>query len=82
MLSDPGTSPINGWQLAWTFPGDQKISQLWTATYTQTARRSSTTSPTTRRSQRRHSVTIGFTGTFTNSDTSPSSFSVNGSACT
>jgi hypothetical protein len=27
------------------------------------------------------SVTIGFTGTYTNSDASPASFSVNGTAC-
>jgi cellulase/cellobiase CelA1 len=28
-------SAINGWTLAWTFPGNQTITNLWNGTYTQ-----------------------------------------------
>ncbi|MFD0823006.1 cellulose binding domain-containing protein, partial [Micromonospora zhanjiangensis] len=30
-----GSSPINGWTVSWTFPNGQKISQLWSGSYTQ-----------------------------------------------
>jgi endoglucanase len=82
VLTNTGTSAISPWTLTWTFPGDQKISQLWTASYTQSGEAvtavnesyNATIAPAA-------SVTIGFTGTFTNSDASPAAFSVNGTAC-
>ena len=75
-------SAINGWKLNWTFPGDQKISSLWNATYTQSGEQvtataeayNATISPS-------GTITIGFTGTFTSNDTAPTAFSVNGTAC-
>ncbi|WP_204295792.1 lytic polysaccharide monooxygenase [Actinoplanes campanulatus] len=24
-----GTTPVNGWNISWTFPGDQKVAQVW-----------------------------------------------------
>ena len=30
-----GSAGLNGWQVGWTFPGSQQISQMWSATYTQ-----------------------------------------------
>ncbi|HEV2345029.1 MAG TPA: cellulase family glycosylhydrolase [Actinocrinis sp.] len=82
VLTNTGTSTINGWTINWTFPGDQKINQMWTASYTQTGEAvaatnlsyNSTIAPNA-------NVTIGFTGTFTNSDANPTSFTVNGTAC-
>jgi cellulase/cellobiase CelA1 len=35
-VTNNGTAPINGWSLGWTFPGDQKISNMWNAGFTQT----------------------------------------------
>jgi Glycosyl hydrolase family 12/Cellulose binding domain len=35
-VTNTGTAPINGWSLGWTFPGDQKISNMWNAGFTQT----------------------------------------------
>jgi acetylxylan esterase len=82
-INDTGTSAINGWKLTFTFPGDQKITNAWNATVTQsgtsvTATNASydgTISPG-------GNVSLGFQGTWTSNDTSPSSFSVNGTACT
>ncbi len=82
VLTNTGTTPISPWTLTWTFPGDQKISQLWNASYTQSGERvtataesyNSTIAPS-------GSVTVGFTGTFTSSDASPTSFAVNGTTC-
>jgi hypothetical protein len=55
---------------------------MWTASFTQSGEAvtavnesyNATIAPST-------SVTIGFTGTFTNSDASPAAFAVNGTAC-
>ncbi|MGV9215060.1 cellulose binding domain-containing protein [Micromonospora sp. RB23] len=35
LVSNPGTRPIAGWTLGWTFPNGQRISQLWGGTHTQ-----------------------------------------------
>jgi cellulose 1,4-beta-cellobiosidase len=35
VVKDTGTSPKNGWQLKWTFPGSQQITSLWNGTFTQ-----------------------------------------------
>jgi endoglucanase len=81
-VDNTGTSTINGWTVAWKFPGDQKINDLWNATYTQTGESVSAVnesySPTIAAGS---SVAIGFTGTYTTSDASPTTFTVNGTAC-
>ena len=69
-----GSSARSSWTVGWTFPGDQKISSLWSATYTQsgeavTAKNMSyngTLAPGA-------SATFGFTGTYTSSNASPAS---------
>jgi len=35
-IANTGTTPINGWSLAWTFPGNQQINNLWNGALTQT----------------------------------------------
>jgi cellulose 1,4-beta-cellobiosidase len=35
VVKDTGTSPKNGWQLKWTFPGSQQVASLWNGTFTQ-----------------------------------------------
>ncbi|HXR73938.1 cellulase family glycosylhydrolase [Actinocrinis sp.] len=81
-LTNTGTSALNGWNVAWTFPGDQKINQMWTATYTQTGEAiTATNEPYNATIAANASVTIGFTGTYTNSNANPTSFTVNGVAC-
>jgi cellulose 1,4-beta-cellobiosidase len=82
VIKNTGTAAINGWTLAWTFPGDQKITQLWNGSYTQSggavrvanASYNATIAPGS-------TVTVGFTGSFTSNDTSPSAFTLNGHRC-
>jgi cellulase/cellobiase CelA1 len=82
VLTNTGTTAISPWQLVWTFPGDQQITSLWDASYVQSGEKvtataesyNSTIAPS-------GSVTVGFTGSYTNSDASPTSFTVNGTAC-
>lgn len=81
-IANNGTAPINGWTIAWTFPGDQKIGQLWSAGYTQSGEHVTATNlPYNATIAPGSSVNFGFTGTFTNSDTSPTAFTVNGAGC-
>jgi non-reducing end alpha-L-arabinofuranosidase len=82
-ISNTGTAAINGWTLTFTFPGDQKVTNAWNATVTQsgasvTAANASydgTISPG-------GSASMGFQGTWTANDASPTAFALNGAACT
>ena len=68
--------------LAWTFPGDQKITQLWNGSYTQSGEAVRVTNASYNAAiAPGGSVTVGFTGTFTSNDTSPSAFTLNGASC-
>ena len=81
-LADTGPSPISSWTLTWTFPGDQRIATIWNATATQSGGKVVATGESYNATiAAAGSVTIGFTGTYTNSDASPSNFSVLGTAC-
>lgn len=77
-----GATAINGWTVAWTFPGDQKITQLWNASYTQAGEQVSAANLSYNAALAPNSsVSFGFTGTFAAGDPSPTAFTVNGSAC-
>jgi endoglucanase len=82
VLTNTGTATINNWNLAWTFPGDQKISQLWAASYTQTGEAVTATNLSYDATIAPNaSVTIGFIASYTNSNANPTMFTVNGAAC-
>ena len=81
-LTNKGTASISPWTLTWKFPGDQKITNLWNATYTQSGENITATAPSYATTLAPGaSVTVGFTGTYTTSNASPTAFSLNGSAC-
>jgi cellulose 1,4-beta-cellobiosidase len=82
VVKNTGSSTINGWTLAWAFPGDQKITQLWNGSYTQSGEAVRVTNASYDAAIPPGStVTVGFTGTFTSNDTSPSAFTLNGTSC-
>ena len=35
-IANPGSAAINGWTLSFSFPGDQKITNAWSGSVTQT----------------------------------------------
>ena len=73
-VTNTGTSSLSGWQLAWTFPGDQKINSLWNGAYTQSGPQVGVTPATYNATiAPGSSVTVGFTATDTTGSTSPSS---------
>jgi endoglucanase len=82
VITDTGSAAVAGWTLAWTFPGDQKINDMWSATYAQTGETVSATAESYDADiAPNSSVTVGFTGTYTNSDASPTSFTLDGAPC-
>ena len=82
-ITNTGTSPLAGWTLAFTYANGQKVTQGWSATWSQTGSAvtatgvawNSTLAPGA-------STEIGFNGTHTGTNTAPTAFTVNGAACT
>jgi hypothetical protein len=81
-IKNTGTSAINGWTLKFTYPGDQKVTNAWSATVTQSGAAITATnvaydaaiSPGA-------TVSVGWQGTWTSSDAVPTAFTLNGAAC-
>jgi endo-1,4-beta-xylanase len=82
-ITNNSSSAINGWTLTFTFPGDQKVTNAWSATATQTGQSVSAANLSYDAIVAANGGTqsFGFQGTWTSNDTSPSSFSLNGKAC-
>jgi hypothetical protein len=82
-INNTGTTSIGGWTVRFTYPGDQKITSSWNdgsltqSVETVTATNASyngTISPG-------GNASFGFQGTWTSNDTPPTSFTLNGTAC-
>ncbi|MGW0828462.1 extracellular catalytic domain type 1 short-chain-length polyhydroxyalkanoate depolymerase [Streptomyces sp. NPDC002845] len=82
-ITNTGTTPVNGWQLGFTLPSGQTITNGWGATYSPasgavTAANASyngTIAPGA-------SVGIGYQATHGGNSAAPGGFSLNGTACT
>jgi beta-xylosidase len=77
------SAAVNGWTLAWTFPGTQKITNLWNGTYTQSGASVSV-------KDAGYNATIGANGgttsfgfgmTYTGVNGKPTAFTLNGTIC-
>ncbi|WP_406334456.1 cellulose binding domain-containing protein [Streptomyces sp. NBC_00203] len=82
-LANTGSSAWSGWSLGWTFPDGQKITQLWNADYTQTgaavtAKNLSWNANVAAGS----SVSFGFTGSWSGTNSKPTSFKLGDQTCT
>jgi chitodextrinase len=82
-VTNTGSSSINGWTLTFSFPGDQKVTNSWNASVSQSG-----SSVTAKNVSYNGSIpaggntSFGFQGTWGSSDATPGSFSLNGTACT
>jgi endo-1,4-beta-xylanase len=82
VIANTGTTAINGWTLTFTFPGDQHITNDFNGTASQSGENATLTNASYNGNiAPGGSVTMGFQGTWTSNDTSPTSFTLNGSAC-
>ena len=82
-ITNNSTAALSGWTLAWTFPGNQKISNLWNGSYTQNGTSVSVTNLNYNGTIGANggTVSFGFNLTYSGSNAKPSSFTLNGTAC-
>jgi len=74
VVKDTGTSPKNGWKLAWNFPGNQQITNLWNGAYTQSGQAVTVTNaPYNGTIPAGGSLTVGFTANYTGTNNAPAS---------
>ncbi|MBV9857404.1 MAG: glycoside hydrolase family 11 protein [Streptosporangiaceae bacterium] len=82
-ISNTGTSAISGWTLNFTFPGDQHITSAWNGAASQSGENATLTNASYNGTiAPGGNTSVGFQGTWTSSDAAPSSFTLNGTACT
>jgi cellulose 1,4-beta-cellobiosidase len=76
--------PISGgWRVTWAFPGNQHITQGWSASITQSGQQVTAANPSWTSSLGTNaSANFGFNADYSGTNTAPSSFSLNGVACT
>jgi cellulase/cellobiase CelA1 len=81
-ITNPGSSAVNGWTLAFSFPGDQKITNAWSGSVTQSGANVSIANASYNATiAAGSSVSLGFQGTWTSSDAPPAAFTLNGAPC-
>ncbi len=82
VLTNTSSVPINGWTLAFTFPGDQRITAIWNGSASQTGKQVTIVNLGYDGSiPPGGTVSIGFNGTWVSNETSPRFFTLNGVNC-
>jgi hypothetical protein len=82
-IANTGTTTINGWSLTFTFPGDEKITANFNGGFSQTGENATLTNASYNGTiAPGASTTDGFQGSWTSSHANPTSFAINGTACT
>ncbi|MBO0779219.1 MAG: cellulose binding domain-containing protein, partial [Ktedonobacteraceae bacterium] len=81
-VTNTGTTAINGWSLVFTFPSSQQITQVWNGVGTQQGNKVTITNASYNASiPAGASVNPGFNGSWSGSNPSPTSFTLNGATC-
>jgi hypothetical protein len=82
-IKNNGTSAINGWTLGFSFPGNQKITNLWNGSYTQSGNAVTITNATYNSTiPAGGSVTFGFNISYSGTNAKPTSSTLNGTSYT
>lgn len=82
-ITNTGTTTIDGWALQFTFPGNQQLTEGWSATWSQSGANVTATNLSYNGTLAPGASTgIGFNGAYSGSNQRPSTFTVNGTACT
>jgi cellulase/cellobiase CelA1 len=81
-VTNTGTSTVNGWTLAFSFPGDQRITSAWSATVSQNGSSvTATNAGYNAMISPGGNASFGFQGTWTANDSNPGTFRLNGTSC-
>ncbi|MFJ9519981.1 cellulose binding domain-containing protein [Kitasatospora sp. NPDC101801] len=83
-VKNTGTTVVNGWQLVFSFPGNQQVTTMWNAVSSQTGKQVTAANPASYNTTiaAGASLNFGFNGTSTaGTNGIPSSFTLNGAPC-
>jgi hypothetical protein len=82
VIGNTSSSATSSWSLKWTYPGDQKVTSNFNGGFSQSGETVTLTNASYNGTiAAGGSVTVGFQGTWTNSDAVPTSFTLNGATC-
>ncbi|MFE1837777.1 GH12 family glycosyl hydrolase domain-containing protein [Streptomyces sviceus] len=82
-VTNTGSSPVNGWNLAFTLPSGQRITNAWNAGVSPSSGSVTATNVGHNASiAPGGQVSFGFQGTYSGSFAKPAAFNLNGTACT
>ncbi|MGX6603582.1 glycoside hydrolase family 6 protein [Micromonosporaceae bacterium Da 78-11] len=82
-VTNLGDPIANGWTVTWDFPGNQRITQGWSATVAQTGQHVTAANPSWSATLGTNaSANFGFNADFSGTNARPATFSLNGVACT
>jgi arabinogalactan endo-1,4-beta-galactosidase len=83
-IKNNSSTTVNGWTLAWTFPGNQTITNLWNGTYTQSGASVSVKDAgyNAMIGANGGTTSFGFGMNYSGTNAKPTSFTLNGTACT
>ncbi len=82
-ITNTGTAALSSWTLQFTFPGDQHITSAWNGVESQAGENVTIGNESYNGTiAAGGSASVGFQGTWTNSDAAPTSFTLNGATCT
>jgi endo-1,4-beta-xylanase len=78
-IKNNGSTAINGWTIVWSFAGNQKITQMWNASFTQSETRVTVKNLSYNSTiPANGSVSFGFNLSYSGSNAKPTGFTVNG----
>jgi cellulose 1,4-beta-cellobiosidase len=82
-IQNTGTTAVNGWNLTWTWAGNQKITQSWASSYSQTGANAKLTNAGYNGAIAAGATIsgIGFNASYSGTNTNPTAFSLNGTLC-
>ncbi|QUF03366.1 glycoside hydrolase family 9 protein [Actinosynnema pretiosum subsp. pretiosum] len=82
VVRNTGATPWTAWELGFSFPGDQRITQSWSGVWSQEGNRVRATNAAWNGAVRPGgSVTLGFNGSHGGTNQQPAAFTVNGARC-
>jgi N-acetylneuraminic acid mutarotase len=82
-IENTGTTSVHGWNLTWTWPGNQRITEAWDSTYSQTGVNARLTNESYNAAIAPGAALtgIGFNASYSGTNTAPTAFSLNGTLC-
>ncbi len=82
-ITNGGTSAVNGWTLRWSFTGAQQVTNAWNGVVTQAGQAVTATNASWNAALAPGAAaTFGFQATYTATNPTPTTFTLNGAPCT